>query len=527
MMQASATRKSRLADGAWMWIGPLLFMSVVSLYFLIRFGGRWAEADSSVFANLIRIVIQEGRLLPINGDRYPNGYAYQVISAYIVALTGLDVGTLQQLVYPLVTPLVVLPAWVLYREWTGSARAATLTTLLLFTQPEFLFVILRSSHEKFTRTFMLLCFFWLARSFKLRDRPWLFAVHVGLFYVTAYAFIATNNLLAHSFILAIAFALILGRVLERRNPHLRQQHAQALQRLPYAVLICLGLVYIFTFYLYPPAAHDLVVLQSIWMRGAALAIGGQESSNAYATVASSWISLPVYFLLSIANWIILAASLMIWMWQGFHWLWRRTKPQRPMAWLVWLFYVAFAAQGALSVVADASGSLTGNLQHRLFPSFAIVAVAVVGSALAQWRPRRMAAPSWAGLSAGIACVAILSVLKATNEPLLSNKWTFYRADELLAVEWNDTHLRGVDIWAGFDERLSVAFNTIHSDSLNRNRFVGNQPRATTHDLIVTDVMRMRGRRLNRPLPLSPDAFRVYDNGDSQSYHERPQTPYQR
>ena len=152
---------------------------------------------------------------------YSNGYAFQAISAFIMAITGLDLATLQQLVYPLVAALVVLPAWALYRELTGSARGATLASLLLFTQPEFLFVILRSSHEKFTRTFLLLCLFFLVRSFKMRDRPWLFAMHVGLFYLTAYAFIASNNLLAHSFIFAIAVALICGSALERLKPSLK------------------------------------------------------------------------------------------------------------------------------------------------------------------------------------------------------------------------------------------------------------------------------------------------------------------
>jgi hypothetical protein len=528
MIRHSAKQQPHVGGSRWLWLGPLLYMTIISMYFIGRFGGRWAEADSAVFTNLIRVVIQEGRLIPANGEVYPNGYAYQAITAYIVALTGLDLGTLQQLVYPLVAPLVILPAWVLYRELTGSARGATLTTMLLFTQPEFLFVILRSSHEKFTRTFMLLCLFWLVRSLKLYDRPWSFALHVGLFYLTAYAFIAGNNLLAHSFIFAIAIALILGRVLERRNPHLRQQNARVLQRLPYAILICIGLVYIFTFYIYPPAQHDLVVLQSIWDRSAALVLDvDHQRTNAYAAVAAGWIGLPVYFLLSIANWIILAASLAIWAWQGLQWLWRGAKPRMPMAWLVWLFYAAFAAQGALSVVADASGSLTSNLQHRIFPSFAIIAVAVVGSALAQWRPRRFTALGRAGLSAGIACIAILSVLKATNEPVLSNKWTFYRADELLAVEWSDMHLQDRDIWTEFDERLSVAFSTVHGISANQNRLVGDRLRATTHDLIVTEVTRLRSSRMGRPLPLPPDAFRVYDDGTAQVYHLRPQTPYQR
>jgi hypothetical protein len=513
--------------GRWLWLGPLLYMFVVSLYFAARYAGHWAETDSATFTGIIRVLVGEGRLAPENGGVYPNGYGYQAISAFIVALTGLDVTTLQQVVYPLTAAIVVLPAWVLYRELTGSAKGATLATMLLFTQPEFLFVVLRSSHEKFTRSLMLLCLFLLVRSFKLRARPWLFATHIGLFYLTAFAFIASNNLLAHSFIFAVSSALILGWLLERRNAY-TQQEGSILRRLAYAVLICLGLVYVFTFYAYRPAKHDLLVLQDIWTRIAALFLDLQtRTTNPYAQVEAGWVSLPIYFILSIANWIILATSCVIWARQGLRWLWRREKPNTSMDLLLWLLYAAFTAQGALSVVVDASGAIAGNLQHRLFPSFSILAVAYVGAALAQWRPNRFAGPIRIGLAAGIFCISILSVLKAINEPLLSNKWIFYRSDELAALDWSDTHLKNAEIWTEFDERLASAFVTQTDGSANSNSFRGHVNRSTMRDMILTTVTRLRSSRLQRELPVPPDALRVYDNGAAELYHLRPRTLYQR
>jgi len=504
-------------------------MAVVSLYFVYRYAGRWAEADSTTFATVIRPFVEEGRLLPVGGAVYPNGYAYQAISTYILALTGLDVATLQQLIYPFVAVMVVLPAWVLYRELIGSPRGATLTTLLLFTQPEFLFVILRSSHEKFTRTLMLLCLFFLVRSLRLRDRPWALAVHVGLFYLAAFGFIASNNLLAHSFIFAIASALALGWLLAKRSASLQWQSRGALHRFTYATLICLGLVYVFTFYIYPPAQHDLIILKSIGDRIAALFLDVQsQTTNAYAQVEAGWIAPApyVYFMVSIANWIILVTSFVIWLRQGFNWLWRGKPPKTQPAWLLWLFYAAFAIQGALSVVADASGALASNLQHRLFPSFSIIAVALVGAALAQWRPRRFARAVRLGLTVSIACVAILSVFKATNEPLLSNKWTFYRSAELDAIVWSDSHLRDAEIWTEFDERLIVAFFTEKGGSPYGNHLQGGL-RPDGRDIVLTTLTRLRSSRLGLPLPVPPDAFRVYDNGEAELYHLRPQTQFQR
>jgi hypothetical protein len=512
----------------WLWLGPLLYMLFVGGYFVARYEGRWAENDSAVFTKYIRLLWESGRLVPNSDDVYPNGYAYQAISAFVLAISGLDVATLQQLIYPFTAALVVLPAWILYRELTSSARGATIATILLFSQPEFLFVILRSSHEKFTRTLLLLCLYLLARSFTLHDRLWLFAAHVGLFYLTTFAFIAGNNLLAHSFIFAVAIALFLGWGLELWRKNLRLHSAPLVQRLPYAVLICLGLVYLFIFYAYEPAQHDLLVLQNLADRIAALFLDVQaQSTNAYTQVATGWISLPIYFMVSIANWIILGASFAIWIQQSIRWVLRSEAPGSANAWLLWLLYAAFAAQGGLSVIADASGALGSNLQHRIFPSMSIIAVGIVSAALAQWQPRRYQRPIRLVLTGGVACIAVLSVFKATNEPLLSNKWTFYRPDELRTLEWADSHLRKNQIWTELDERLAVAFITRNGPSENENGWYAFDLNSTTRNLIVSTVTRLRSTRLQQSLPVPPDAQRVYDNGEAQLYHRRATTPYQR
>jgi hypothetical protein len=524
-----APRTSAAPSDLWLWLGPLIYMLIVGLYFIVRYGGRWAEVDSAIFTEVIRVFAREGRLVPTGGELYPNGYGYQAISAFVLTFTGLDAATLQQLIYPLLAAPITLTAFALFRELTGSRRGALIATMLLFTQPEFLFVILRSSHEKFTRTLLLLCMFWLARSLRLRERPWLFATHVGLFYLTAYTLIASNNLLAHSFIFAIVVALLLGWALGRVSRHLRAAGEDLPRRLAYATLVSLGLVYLFTFYAYQPAQHDLQILHDVWERIAALFLDVEtRSSNAYAYVALGWISLPVYFMVSIANWIVLAASFAIWLAQAWRWLWRRAAPPSAAAWLLWLFYAGFAAQGALSAVVDASGSLGGNIQHRLFPSFSILACGLVGAQLAQWRPQRLRGPIRLALSVGIGCVAALSTLKATNEPLLSNKWTFYQTAELEALRWTDAHLHSADIWSEVDERLQMAFLMRVGASANRNLFYGAaEVETATRHLIVTSVSRLRNSRLHNPLPVPSDALRIYDNGDAQLYHVRPRTPYQR
>ncbi|HEY1014635.1 MAG TPA: hypothetical protein VGE07_18135 [Herpetosiphonaceae bacterium] len=522
----SALNRQEPAPRAWTWLLPVFYMLLIGMYFLLRYQGRWAESDSTVFSATIRDFVREGRLIPTEGEVYPNGYAYQAISLFIISMTGVEVTTLQQIMYPLLAGIVAVPAWTLYREFTGSVRGATIGTIVLLTQPEFLFVILRSSHEKFTRTILIICLVLLIRSFKYLQRPALFALYVGMFYVATYALISINNLLAHSFIFSVALTLGLARMFDRRVREVNEGQ-RIIARLTYATLVCLGLAYLFTFYAYAPAQHDLQVLHSIYERVAALFLDvEQQSTNPYSVVSAGWVNLRVYFMVSLANWIVLGVSFALWLRQGWRWIVKRREQPGEVAWILWLLYLAFALQGVISALADASGAI-GNLQHRVFPSFSIIAVAVVASALADWRPRRFALLAQTGMAALIGCLALLSVFKATNEPTLSNKWTFYRDNELLAIEWEDRYLRDSEIWTEFDERLGMAYFANRGSLQNRNQLFANDLRPTTRSLVVTELTKLRGARLGRALPLPADALRIYDNGEAQVFRLRPETPFQK
>ncbi len=510
----------------WGWLGLVAFVALIAFYFLIRYGTHWAEIDSANFTQIIRNFIDEGKLVTSQSNAYNNGYSYQTISAFIVSITGLDVGTLQQIIYPFTSCLVVLVAWLLFREISDSNREATIVTLLLFTQPEFLFVILRSSHEKFTRTLLLICLFWLVRSLKLRVRTDKLAIYIYLFYLCAYGVVASNNLMGASFIFAIVITLGLGWLTYKRHAGLRKQNRYILSRLVYTNLICLGLAYLFTFYAYPPALHDLYVLKLVGERIAALFLEVQAKPNdVYNQVALGWTSLPIYFVLSIANWLVLASSLIIWLRQGWDWLVRGRPPETGVRWLMWLMYGAFAAQGVLSLVVDASGAFN-NLQQRLFPTFSIIAVSFTGMWLARWQPRHFKTGLRLGLAGVIFCVAILSVLKATNEPLFSNKWTFYNSNELVAVDWVDRHVRYNNVWTEFDERLQAAFDIERGRSANFNTFTGFIPTKPPRGFLVTHLTRVHSLRLQKPVPLPKDAMLVYDDGQNTFFRLRPQTTFQ-
>ncbi len=511
----------------WFWLGPFLFMTVVGLYFLVRFDGYWAEADSSSFTTYIRDFIDAGKLMPAPTGVYPNGYAYQAVSTFITSLTGLEVKTLQQRIYPLLAAIVVLPAWISYREATGSNLGGTLATLLIFTQPEFLFVILRSSHEKFTRMLMFLCLYLLFRSISQSHQPRRASIYVGLFYFTIFAFITSNSIIATSFIFAMVLVYLLGWIIEKLKPNLKVWNNNLAHRLRYMIPVCIGLVYIFMFHIYPPARHNFGVVQNTLDLIKVLFLNVQaQTANvfvAYDYTTFGWVNLPTYFILSIANWIMLLVSFAIWLHQSWNWVRYSGAPKNQMAWLLWLFYAAFALQEVVAAISDASGALSSNLQLRLFPSFSMIAVAMIGAAWAEWRPQRSKRIISLGLTGALFGISIVSILKATNEPLFSNKWNFYHPNELLALEWGDAHLYNAEVWTEFDERLTTSYITEIGNPANRFTF---RIRPNTRNLLLSTITRLRSSRIHQPLPIPPDALQVYDNGTAQLYHLRALTPYQ-
>lgn len=512
----------------WVQLGLLTAVALmVASYLVLRFGGLWADIDAGTQTSFIRTVASEGRLSPAGGDTYPNGYAFSAISTYVIALTGLPVSVLQRIIYPFVLVGLTGSAWIAYRGLTGTGRAATLATLLLLIQPEFLFVVLRSTHEKFTLLLMLVCLFALVRSFRERGRMAHLTIWVAVFYVAAYSLTAFNCLLASSFFFALALALALGWILRGRPTGLSARY-DLTNRLVLVVGSCLLIVFIFTFYLYAPALDNWWMMPQLLDRVAAMFLDVHEVTDPYAPVRQGWINTLTYFTLTLANWLLLATSLIIWLSQGLKWLLAKKRLESESAWLLWLLYAAFAFQGALSILLDSSGFLVSNLQHRVFPTYAMIAVAVVGGYQAKRRPPRLLRTAMrAGLAVLIAALAILSMLKATNEPALGNKWLFFSRSEIAAIQWADSHLENALIWSGLDDRLRSAYYVMEGMPTHGNKqaFWARDPRI--RDVLISNVTRLRSRRIGEPLPHVLDAALTYDNGFAQLHHLRPETPYQR
>jgi hypothetical protein len=128
---------------------------------------------------------------------------------------------------------------------------------------------------------------------------------------------------------------------------------------------------------------------------------------------------------------------------------------------------------------------------------------------------------------GYSLLVVLAVLKATNEPLLSNKWNFYLYEEGQAVRWAEQALPGRRLWTAFDERVNAAVSIRQDQARISLKLDQYDLEPETRDLLVSDLTRLRSERLEQALPLSADDFVTYDNGRVQIFHLRPRSPFQK
>jgi hypothetical protein len=502
-------------------LAALLVMALLAgAYFVLRPGGLWAETDTGSMSQAIRVVTNNAELAPQTVDAYYNGYGYQVVSMAIVAFTGLSIQALQQDVFPLISALLVLPAWALYRELTGSARIATLAVLLLVLVPEYLFAVLRGSHERLDRAFLLTALWLLVRSVRSRDDPFMHRAHMALVLLMSWGLIATNALFGMSLVVALVSALILSWVARRIRPNLRPFATDSVRIFGWSSAASAVLVVVFVVFIYPPILPTLRELGSIPARLINLILTGGGGFDPYAGILAAWVSPLAYLALSMVDFILLISSALVWLWFAVRWL-RGGRPESFGIWALWLFYAAFAAQGAASIAIDRTGSLAANVQYRAFAVFATVAAPMVAVALSRWRPGpRIKKLALTSAAIAVAAASVGALVKSTLDPNVSNKWIFYTASEFEGLVWVQVHLPNTPTWIGPDDRLQAAYEITIGGLSHSDVWDMDEPDRGTASFLISGEIREQITRLDETLPDLEATNIVYDNGDVQLYRLR-------
>ena len=228
---------------------------------------------------------------------------------------------------------------------------------------------------------------------------------------------------------------------------------------------------------------------------AQLISGSEGAVNPYASIPSAWVSPQVFVALSIGNLIVVMGSALTWVVLG--WRWLRGERPRTGLWVLWLLYAAFAFQVALGTFVDRTGMLGGNLQYRAFAPFATLAAGLLAVGLSEIRPRAVIRVA-GGIA--LAALAVAATLKASNEPVVSNKWTFYSPAEITGLEWADANLASTPTWIGPDERLGAAYLTELGVPGHGDRWTHDELDPSVRAFVVSDIVRLQASRMGVTLP---------------------------
>jgi hypothetical protein len=497
----------------------LLFGLLVAGYYVLRYHGLWTENDTATITQTIESMREQAVLLP-SRFVYQHGFGYQVTSITLVFFTGLTTQSLQTILFPFLAAAgLILTSYIFFREVLHNNLAAALASMLLVFQPDILFVTLRGSHEKITWQLMMLALAILYRSFGQPLRKMI--IYVPLFYLVVFAIDTTNIFFGSVFLVAVVLSMALGFFLlqfwRNRRPPLPRQDVR---RLMYISLSGCILIFIFIVYIYPPALANLRMLNNIFDQLSALLLSFEIKAQPYGYISTGWVNPRIYLLLTIFTWLIIAASFLVWLRHGWK-LFKGDAARGLVENLDWLLYTGFAIQIAVSIMVDFSGFLGANMQLRLFPSFTVMAIVLLVRALirvlSSVEMRIVTRRIIFGASAALSAWFILaSVLKATNESSLSNKWTFYQPAEKASIQWTETHLRDADLWTGVDERLQTIFASYYRvDSKSQNTYRFGKVNPDTQFVLDSEWGRLLVDRLGiHMLPVTYWDL-IYDNGHAQ------------
>jgi hypothetical protein len=511
---------------------------LIAAFWISRYDGFIMEGDATRLTQAADGIVRVGRLVTLQS--YSNGYGYPALVAFLIETTGLTAQTLQ-IAGSLWLVVLAVTAYVAYREFLGDIRLAGVAVLLLLMQPDFLFYILRSSHERTTWTFGLLILWLWVRSLRISSirlrLPLILALYLCLWAIIANnAFFGSTIATAFLFSVLASYALreILTLVSRRRPTFIVQKH------MLYILLSGFALVFLFTTYVYTPAGTYYYALETIGQKVSVLFLGSERPAVAatYGYVQNAWANLGIYFVLTGFQWLIMLAAAGAWVRDGVV-LFRRGEQGLSRARLfLWFFYLGLAAQIALAVVADLSGAIGSNLQVRLFTPFALIASPLA----ATWLPELRRIP-WTRtlttrrvttvLVSGIAALAIgLALLKVTNDPIVGNQWLFYSPGQQTALDWVDGHLTGRDVWIDtwshqYDVMLfRKGYNWQPANSYESGYVSTWRSEQISHVLLSEETI-SQADRSGLELPAVADRDVVYDNGDAQLYHRRQRTPFEK
>ena len=510
-----------------LWLLLVTFSSAA--YWVFRYGLWFIEGDGVRLTLAAEGILHEGTLVTTNWT-YGNGYGYQGLLAALSLIADVPILTFQ-LVGGLWLTVVIAAAFLAYQKFLGGHRLAAAAAFLLLIQPDFIFYILRSSHEKTTWMYALLLL-WLWLKIPSFGRIQTKAAAVICIYLLLWGMIVNNAYLGSTILTTFWIGALVATIFKVAMPARLPVGVDArfIQRLRFVPLTGTVLLFIFITFTYRPVIAYYGTLNSLVDRFVVVFIAGEDeilveepychlnpeckpvSTRRGPYIQKGWVSGTAYLMLTSPQWGVVLLSLAAWVRDLF-----RMRELTTSRWLLWLFYTGFITQLGLGVLIDLSGSLASNLQLRLFAPFALMSSPLAATWLTylpQQAPKR-----FVRLCTIVAAVLAITfaLFKASNEPLFANFWVYTSPREVAGVEWLETHVEDEFVWVDIWNHMKDALLLYNGYLWQRHNIyvVGNQdaPYILTSDLTTAQANRSPGI----VLPSLIGRNRIYDNGTVQIY----------
>ncbi len=523
-MDALKQTNRRGASFAWIFCIGMLY----SGYLIIRYRGLWAENDTAIFTHDALLTAHYHAIrFP---TQYSHGFAYQLWLAIMQLTTHWSAGFINTTILPFIGMAIVLMlAFVTYIELTEHLAVSKLAAFLILLVPDITFTVLRGNHEKLTVALLLVSVLTLTRFLKaqdLKERHWW---EVG-FYLTVVINGTVNDYFTVMIIWGMVAYLVIAGLFCWRTGSPRPKTLLTLMRL---LLVSLLIISVDVWVLFPPAHVDVHLIVKTFNKVQDLFTSQKASSNPLSAPVQQWVSVPMFLLISAFRWIAAIGSFIVWTIIVAVPFWRRI-PLSASSLIMVSMYAATAMLVVAAIPVDLSGLAAGsNLEARNFTYFILFALPFVALGISRVMPssraRQYIKLGYLTLAGTLISVfLIMSLLKATLDPIISNEWMLFSPSEKEAVLFYLNHRQNSQtLWAGPDDRLLDAAVTWWPGLNPWHMLGGGVPSLPVDALWLRSTnIAIDSIELKDTLPDFNRQNFIYQDGTTKIYAAIPTTPFE-
>ena len=570
-VRGESTKQLRVASSRLPW-KPLslivLYGFFTHIYVYFRYSGLVADSDVGGITKTIQALQNQGTIF--NDYQYSNGFGLQIIVASLSNITGL---TIQRVLILPTGFLFIITAYLLFVELIKSRRIALLSSFLLCLQPDLLFITSRGSHERYTFFLFLAAFLMLVRLSRSSRDNTKFSLYLALFLLTIFSLATLNSWITMIAIFLVVLASAICLVLHK----LGRMASLSSSKIWLATILCIPLYYLITSYVYPTSGLMQREIVSQWKRVLISTNGGLIVPIALGLAFLMTISLFFRFQVAklLGNWTLGSFQKMR-VHRGFQLLLYGIIALLLLAYILgvyifsvssgvlcfppktWLFLtlfnwiiIPFSGVGAINILRERNRDRASfpisysmllslylssflllllaifvdrvikagagqNYELRVFPYFMAFAILLASVTISKRLHRfgKWQRITKIGLVILVVILSANSLLKSTNDPIVSDKWIFYSQGEKIAMDWLESTFVGkATLWAGLDRRIRSAFYYNSSfPGVHKVKFTDLEGGKY---YFISDTIRKRAERFGFSLSFVERYDQVYDNGKVQ------------